>query len=110
MRRRRYRCGQQCSRFCPQWFVVGGYDFQDRMSVPVVWDKRTLRSQSYELSFGFSSAGAAMRENTQNDTEQLVLRGDAELFVSSLAIGEGRLRADARVDRDRFGTKPLENT
>src|SRR4051794_31255253 len=48
---------------------------------------------------------AGPREEPQHDSEQFVLRGDAEFLIGALAIGQGRMQADAERLRDSLRTE-----
>ncbi len=45
----------------------------------------------------------------ERDREQLVLRGDAELVLGALAVGQGGMQADAELGRDRFRAEAGED-
>src|SRR5437773_10470031 len=77
-------------------------------SVPVKWDRPF---SSRPQPGGFASIQPVWRrQQTQHNGEQFVLRRDAQLLVSTLAIGKGRLQADAQIYGNRFGAEAGENT
>src|SRR4051812_5133388 len=75
--------------------------------------KRSKLRGGPRVRFALGSRGliqaARPREQTQHDRKQLALRGDAEPLIGALAVGQGRMQADAKSLRDRLGAEACED-
>ena len=69
-----------------------------------------LLSEAEIATLGRPSVQAAgSSEQAQHDSKQLILRGNAEPLIGALAVGQGRMQADAERLRDRLGAETKQD-